>query len=691
MFFRPELRYSAALLPNDERPSQRIPWMTLSQGTLLICFEVMSLLLGFGSLSLGDKLPAALASNQFPPGSRELSLQLLLIGFSLSVGLGALIAKKWGAERLLQAAQVASPLIPLGMLPGLLCTKYWFNAQLDYLVTLATVGLLTEATLRPSFAFFAPILEKTAPDWLKRGATGKWFPLSVVCTASLAYIIVSAHLTIMDHYRFGTGAFDLGIFDNVMWNTLHGAPFQCSIYGPGNMNMLAVHSEFAMVLFAPLYALWPRAEGLLALQALALGGAAIPLYFLAKTRLGELSSCLIALLYLLYAPVHGAQEYDFHWLPMAIPFLFLLFYAISAGKKWLAIPTALLLFALREDIAPGLAVVGVILLVTGTRPVWGLVLAGSAALWFVLIKFVIMPQFGTALFAGHYSDLAAPGEPGFSGVFKTLLSNPLFVFRHLFTTPKFTYLLHILVPLALLPVRRPVYLLFLLPGIFFTVLTNWSATYSLKYHYSTHFIPYVFAAAVVHLGALSKQTEGETIGNRVQRSAPAALGAMTLVMVCHSVVFGFILVPSSFIGGVQPVSYTMTRAEKERLSNLEKLRALIPPNASVSATDWDVPHLSNRARIYAVAQRRDDGKYLFVSTQSLPLAQTKQNVHWLLENHPYGFVAEAGTMTLWKKGHTPTDPKRAAEAKARLYRQISPRKHKAGPPKRPRPRSEATP
>jgi uncharacterized membrane protein len=221
-----------------------------------------------------------------------------------------------------------------------------------------------------------------------------------------------------------------------------------------------------------------------------------------------------------------------------------------------------------------------------------------------------------------------------------------------------------------------------LPGIFFTILTNWPATYSLRYHYSTHFIPYVFAAAVVHLGALKKAAEGLEPTSRLRASAPAALCAMALVMLCHSAVFGFIIAPSSFIGGVQPVSYTMTPAEKERLSNLRKLRALIPPGASVSATDWDVPHLSNRARIYAVAQRRDDGQYLFISTQSLPLSRTRQNLLALFEGHPYGFVAEAGTMTLWKKGHSPVDPKRAAEVKRRLFRQLGVRKPKGSSPKR---------
>jgi uncharacterized membrane protein len=256
----------------------------------------------------------------------------------------------------------------------------------------------------------------------------------------------------------------------------------------------------------------------------------------------------------------------------------------------------------------------------------------------------------------------------------------------MFTTPKFSYLLHILVPLVFIPLRRPALLLLLVPGIFFTVLTNWPATYSLKYHYSTHFIPYVFGGLILYLSFIKKPTNEETAGAKSSRGAVgAALFAVVFVMLCHTTVFGLILAPSSFIGGIQPVSYTMTPKETKRLTDLESLIAMIPKNASVTATDWDVPHLSNRARIYAIGQRRDAGKYLLLGPDSFPLARTKQNIHAIMEANPYGFVAQAGTMTLWKKGHTPKDPKEAKTVRRRLYRQLGVTRPQSRPGKSKRP------
>jgi hypothetical protein len=172
-------------------------------------------------------------------------------------------------------------------------------------------------------------------------------------------------------------------------------------------------------------------------------------------------------------------------------------------------------------------------------------------------------------------------------------------------------------------------------------------------------------------------------------SAPAALTAACLSLVCHSTVFGLIIAPDSFIGGIQPVSYTMTEKEKKRLSDLRSLIAMIPPNASVTATDFDVPHLSNRAHIYAIGQRRDAGRYLLLGPESFRLASTKKNIHTIMEANPYGFVAQAGNMTLWKKGHQPQDPDEARQAKRRLYRQIGVRP--ARPPARRPPRHRSLP
>jgi len=685
----------------------------------LLLVQFVSLALGLSALSLGEDITQVLAGNKFPEGTRETAIVGVLLAVALGPVCAFAICERTSARTALLWAKLLAPLIPIGLAPLLLAADFWFRNQLEFLLLLGGFSILCEASFRSFFAALPSFpVSLTIPSWLRALANSKRLPLLCVVVASFAYAGLTGYLTILDHHRFGCGAFDMGIFDNLMFNALRGDFFQSSVmYGAGPGNSIAGHSEFAMVLFAPLYALYPSSEGLLAIQALTLGLAAVPLYLFAARHLRPWSALIISIGYLLYAPLHGAQYYDFHWLPMALPFFFLLFYGLSAKKKRIIVPAALMLFLLREDLAPGLILVGLFLLFTGARPKFGAALTASSAAWFALVKFVIMPAFGTWFFAELYSKLMVPGEPGYGSVLKTLLSNPVFAIRHMLTTPKFIYILHILVPLAFLPVRRGAFLLLAVPGIFFTVLTNWSAAFSIRFHYSTHFTPYLFAALVLFLSLLNREAANESGDGSEQSNADpsdaakqaqkrrsllpralapraaAGLVAFSFTLLIHSTVFGLILHPDTFIGGIQPVAYSMTEAEKARLAGLKSLAKLIPDDASVTATDFIVPHISNRADIYAIGQRRDVGEYLFLDPTHFPAARTRKNVRTLMEKHPYRFVAQAGIMTLWKQGHEPSDPKEAKKARQLLERQLGmnqPKKRGRKPPRRSRrPRQKA--
>jgi uncharacterized membrane protein len=657
----------------------------------------VSLSLGLSCLLSGpEEFGKVLESNQWDPSGRMFALLSLGVTGLLALLLSSLGAVFLGGQRLLGWARRSTALVPLGLLPVVLQSEFWFRHPLEYLLLLATFGFASEACFRVFFDECGPVLRALSlPRPLKALKGSKRAPFLVVCVASLGYIVTSSYLTIMDHYRFGTGAYDLGIFDNLMFNTLKGRFFHSSVmYGEGPGNSIAGHAEFGMLLFAPIYALYPGAEMMRCIQATALGGAAVFLYLFASTQITRWSAALISCAYLLYAPMHGAQYYDFHWLCISVPFVFLLFYGLAIQKKRIVIPTTIVLYLIREDIAPGICALGLMLLLTGARPRFGVVLAICSAAWFATVKFVIMPHFGTWFFADLYKDLMVPGEHSYGSAMKTMLSNPVFTFRKLLTEPKLIYVLHILVPLLFLPLRRPIFGLLLLPGCLFTILTNWPAAISIRYHYSSHWTPYMFGALVLVLsllprltttsaGIVKKDNEAAAqealvppFSSRSLARYPAAVLAFVLTLLCHSTVFGLILEPSSFVGGIQPVAYSLTEKEQTRLDDLRSLISKIPPDASVTSTDFEAPHLSNRMDLFAVGQSLAAGEYLLLSPHSYHLARTKQNIASIMDRYPYGFVAKAGGMTLWKRHHV--SPETEAETKA-LNRDIRPRPRLARP------------
>jgi uncharacterized membrane protein len=386
--------------------------------------------------------------------------------------------------------------------------------------------------------------------------------------------------------------------------------------------------------------------------------AVMPLYLFASTQLPRAIALLVSAAYLMYAPLHGAQFYDFHWLPLATFFHFWLFYALATRRNALAVLAVLVLFVLREDVAPGVAVLGAFLLLTGARPRAGTWLLCSGALWTVVNKFVLMPLAGPWWFTEMYKGLRPAGDTGWAGIATTLVGNPLYVLTTMLGARKLEYTLHLLAPLAFLPLRRAWLLLLLVPGVLFTVLTTWDAAFSMYYQYTTHWVPFMFGASVLALRAIGAD------GGRVPRAAACA--ALAGGVLAHSAVFGVLISPTTFVGGggVRP-SYTMSPAEQYRYAELRRLIAMIPQNASVTSTDIEAPHVSNRRDLYAVAQDVSKGDFVLVNLESLDLARTRTNLAVVLADPAYGLLAEGyhGKLLLFQRGHSSP---RSAEAKRRV-------------------------
>ncbi len=540
------------------------------------------------------------------------SLRALGVGFA-PVLVGALLLA-WKRERALpllrRGVRLAAPLLLACALPALFNWQLAQQRPIAYLIVLGGYGLVLEQLLRVSFgelAFMraAPSFSSPLPllDKLSKAAS-----VSTVLLAAAGYAAYMSFYTIRHHRNFGTTAFDLGIYDNLLFNTIHGRFFDATVlYGPGKFNSLSGHAEYAMVLFAPLYALKPGAETLLLIQAVCFGGAAIPLYMFARTLLGRLSSTLLALAYLLFAPLHGPQFYDFHWLPLCIPFYFFLFYAISARKNWLAVLMILILFAIREDIAIGLACLGTFLFVTGTRVRFGAVLAIVSAAWFGINKFGIMPWAGSWWFENMYSELFADGRPSYGNVIKTLISNPFFALSTFVRGPKLTYLLHMFAPLVFLPVRRLPFLFLFLPGTFLTLMTTgYWPTLSIAFQYTSNWIPFAFGAAAVCLHLMGRGPQGKL-------RVAAAMGALCVVVTSHSYDFGAIIQRESFTGGFGHINFDMSDPARARYADMLSVVSKIPGDASVAATEYMSPHVSARKEAYVFRYDVGPVDYIFIS------------------------------------------------------------------------------
>jgi len=246
------------------------------------------------------------------------------------------------------------------------------------------------------------------------------------------------------------------------------------------------------------------------------------------------------------------------------------------------------------------------------------------------------------------------------------LLNPLFVIPSLLTANKLVYLLHLLAPLALIPVRRFTLAALMLPGALFTVLTNAESNFSVRYQYSAHYTAYLFAALVFYFWSKQPQP-GAALSPRTQTRSAATLGALVLCMICHSTTYGVVLKPSSFAGGTLPIAFSLTAKEQKELKALNTIRVKIPEDASVTSTTKDSSHVSNRLNIYAFGHSSHLSDYLLINPSSFGMGATNQHILAALGSNQYGLLDKVAGITLWKRGHSSKDtPDELQRLKRRL-------------------------
>jgi uncharacterized membrane protein len=606
-------------------------WRVLREGPSAVALRSM-LLVGMiaGSVVLfvqdifGPKLVTFVRNNALDFPARKRVVLAAGIAFALGAIGAAVYAWRRDEARLQRVAHRMAPLVLLGALPPLCVPEAWPD-PLTAAIAIGCFVFLAERLVRLSLATFpaaaAPLASPDRPPAATRlgralALVRRWAPVGLVVSGAVAYSVYMSVFTLRLHGRFGTYGYDLGQQDNLFFNTLHGRPMRDVPLGlTENWSEIRNHADWSTFFFLPVYALKPGAPVLLVLQSCVLGLGAVPLYRFAARHLSRASACVVALSYLLYPPMHGMQFYDFHFQPIASTFIL---FVIDFVEERRYVPCAIafvVALGCREDVSIGLAILGAFLVLSGgALRRAGAVMAAVAGAYFVLIRFVIMPRLGATNFgvwtASYiYKDLIPQGGENISGVMTTLVTNPAYVLSTLATADKLRYALQILLPLALLPLRRSYLALSLVHGSLLTVLTTrYGPTIDIGFQYSANFIPYIFPAAVLALERLG----GEPDGKARRGAALAAVVAGTLLC---GVFWGAIPPRKLFHGGFDTLPMTApTAADRRKHADLVELNAMVPPEASVAVSEHEMPHIS---RLNMVTLRDTaDAEYLLYAPGS---------------------------------------------------------------------------
>jgi uncharacterized membrane protein len=432
----------------------------------------------------------------------------------------------------------------------------------------------------------------------------KHLPVALLIASYVAWF---SYLSWKLYYGYGYPAFDLAIFDQGMWLVTH---FHIPFVTVMGRNLFGDHTSFILLLFAPIYRLFPEPQGLLAVQTLAIASAGIPIYLLGQKliRNTAIATVMVAV-FLLNPALEQANMQQFHPEAFQVLIISLAIYAAIESKGVLLAVMVVLSLMVKEDAALLIVPLGLWVLWRRDRK-WGLWTIAGAVAWTAFALEVVIPSLlgRSSLYGG---DIPYGGVGGF--------------FRALFTTPGtfVKYFVHDGRPFYVWQIGfmtgwgfllSPEIAAIALLALFENVVSTLPYMHQILYQFSLPIVPVLVIGTVWAIGRQKSLWRRDI------------LTGITLTCALWSCV----------LWGLAPFSHNTAISQwppnSATVHAINALEAKIPPSAIVSAYFLFVPHLDHRSQIYLWPTPFETGNYGLFNNNgtTLPVAKKVQYLMLLL-------------------------------------------------------------
>ena len=480
---------------------------------------------------------------------------------------------------------------------------------------------------------------------LDRHSLGRYrdaWPQVIAGGLVLLYIVTFTWLAILRHASFNSSGFDLGIYDQVVWNTLHGRIFFYTTTGQPLLH-LSNHFDPILLLVAPFYLIYSGPEMLLFLQAAAIGLGGLPVFWLAREKLeSDLAGISLLLAYLLFPTLEVVTLWDFHPPALATGFLMYAFYFLVKRRSWCFVLFAVLAMSCKEHISLVVILMGLYAIIRYRDWVLGVLTVVLALAIFIAVMYWVIPAHsvtGNHIFLGYYSQMGdSPLE-----IVGTAITRPDLVLKNLWQPSKLRYLRDVLIPFAYLPLLGLPVLLIGLPSFAINLLSANPAMHDATGgQYGADVAPWLAWGAVY--GAFY-------LRQGLNRLWPGARPWLT-----HFVSLSLLVTSGAWhlFHGLSPLALDAPHwriTDHDRLA--QRFIGQIPPDAPISAQAKLYPHLSNRMIAYQFPNV-NDAEYVFldVTTGTWPIHPNdlKAKVQELLDSGQFGVLDAADGYILLRRG-----------------------------------------
>lgn len=300
------------------------------------------------------------------------------------------------------------------------------------------------------------------------------------------------------HLLFYSTAFDLGIYDQVVYLISQGMPPISSFLGFHHMGNHAAYSVYPLAL---LYALYPAVYWLLIVQAVCLALGALPTWLLAQQAGLSPSLCrAMVVAYLLYPLVLNVNLFDFHPEVMALPAILAAIWVARAGKVgWFCVAIGFIL-GCKDALSLTVAAMGAWLFVFEKRRFCGALALIAGVAWFLIATQWIIPTFSGG-------EVAAVGRYNYLGdsvleIALNLLLQPGIILGRVFSLETAQYFMVLLFPLAwgLSPYHLAP-LVSAIPALVVNILSESGGQRDLVHQYSLPILPFLLVSVMMALSA----------------------------------------------------------------------------------------------------------------------------------------------------------------------------------------------
>ncbi len=463
--------------------------------------------------------------------------------------------------------------------------------------------------------FLRPVLPGLFP--------GRRFLIGYVALLFAAMALFIGILTALPYLNHWAPTYDFGIFTQMFHYMKETGAALTTCERDGLLSHFAVHASPIYYLLLPVYLVFPSGVTLLVMQGIIVASGILPLVLIARGHgLSYRATAVFATLYALYPALLEGNFFYLHENCFLPPLLLWLFYAWEKKSSPWVFLAALLVLGVKEDAAVYVAVFALYGLLSGKRRRTSLGVLLLSVLYFLLVT-SLMKRFGEGIMSDSRYGEYIYGEGGLFSVIKTVIQNPLYAVKRIFTGEKLLFLLQMLLPLGFLPlaIRRPARLVLLIPLVLVNLMTSYVYQYDITFQYVYGTSVFLFYLAVTQYAELREGRQGFLL---------ATVLAATIL---------FASVPAGRLSAIE--NY---RASESVRSEMNAALSTLPDEASVAATTFLLTSLAEREEIYELETtvHFNEVEYIVIDrrydTDALFLRFSESGAHALVL-HKEGVVA----------------------------------------------------